>query len=124
MLHRLRVLASGYGLKADSRVGNPYDNAKAESFMKTLKQEENPAYWSVELFFVDVPIKGQSRNTLHVILPEVAERNVPSKIIKRMGLALATKPYDVFYLCHIPTQNLDNAWNTSSLIACQAAQTA
>ncbi|WP_352827113.1 hypothetical protein [Mesorhizobium sp. M0494] len=23
-----------------SRVGNPYDNARAESFMKTLKQEE------------------------------------------------------------------------------------
>ncbi len=23
-----------------SRVGNPYDSAKAESFMKTLKQEE------------------------------------------------------------------------------------
>ncbi len=23
-----------------SRVGNPYDNAKAESFMKTLKQEQ------------------------------------------------------------------------------------
>lgn len=23
-----------------SRVGNPYDNAKAESFMKTLEQEE------------------------------------------------------------------------------------
>jgi putative transposase len=23
-----------------TRVGNPYDNAKAESFMKTLKQEE------------------------------------------------------------------------------------
>jgi len=23
-----------------SRVGNPYDNAKAESFMRTLKQEE------------------------------------------------------------------------------------
>ncbi|PII37618.1 IS3 element protein InsF [Sinorhizobium meliloti CCBAU 01290] len=23
-----------------SRVGNPYDNAKAESFLKTLKQEE------------------------------------------------------------------------------------
>jgi putative transposase len=23
-----------------SRVGNPYDNAQAESFMKTLKQEE------------------------------------------------------------------------------------
>ena len=23
-----------------SRIGNPYDNAKAESFMKTLKHEE------------------------------------------------------------------------------------
>jgi transposase InsO family protein len=23
-----------------SRIGNPYDNAKAESFMKSLKQEE------------------------------------------------------------------------------------
>jgi putative transposase len=23
-----------------SRIGNPYDNAKAQSFMKTLKQEE------------------------------------------------------------------------------------
>ena len=23
-----------------SRVGNPYDNAKAESFIKTLKQEQ------------------------------------------------------------------------------------
>ena len=27
-------------LPSMSRVGNPYDNAKAESFMKTLKQEE------------------------------------------------------------------------------------
>nr|WP_276573574.1 MULTISPECIES: integrase core domain-containing protein [unclassified Bradyrhizobium] len=26
-----------------SRVGNPYDNAKAESFMKTLKQERSTA---------------------------------------------------------------------------------
>jgi putative transposase len=30
-----------YGIRASmSRVGNPYDNAKAESFMKTLKAEE------------------------------------------------------------------------------------
>ena len=34
MLEEHGVLASM------SRVGNPYDNAKAESFMKTLKQEE------------------------------------------------------------------------------------
>ncbi|WP_376775165.1 transposase [Mesorhizobium caraganae] len=34
LLHRRGIQASM------SRVGNPYDNAKAESFMKTLKQEE------------------------------------------------------------------------------------
>jgi len=34
LLHRHDIAASM------SRVGNPYDNAKAESFMKTLKQEE------------------------------------------------------------------------------------
>jgi putative transposase len=35
-----RILA-GHGIAASmSRVGNPYDNAKAESFMKTLKAEE------------------------------------------------------------------------------------
>jgi len=32
---------AAHGIQASmSRVGNPYDNAKAESFMKTLKQEE------------------------------------------------------------------------------------
>jgi putative transposase len=35
------ALLSQHGIRASmSRVGNPYDNAKAESFMKTLKQEE------------------------------------------------------------------------------------
>jgi hypothetical protein len=35
-----RALLAGHGLKGSiSRRGNPYDNAKAESFMKTLKVE-------------------------------------------------------------------------------------
>ena len=35
-----RALLAEYGLKGSmSRRGNPYDNAKAESFMKTLKVE-------------------------------------------------------------------------------------
>ena len=35
------ALLNRHGIQASmSRVGNPYDNAKAESFMKTLKQEE------------------------------------------------------------------------------------
>jgi putative transposase len=36
-----RALLQRHDIQASmSRVGNPYDNAKAESFMKTLKQEE------------------------------------------------------------------------------------
>ncbi len=35
------ALLEAHGIQASmSRVANPYDNAKAESFMKTLKQEE------------------------------------------------------------------------------------
>ena len=35
------TLLSEHGIQPSmSRVGNPYDNAKAESFMKTLKQEQ------------------------------------------------------------------------------------
>src|SRR5882757_10225026 len=35
------VLLQAHGIRPSmSRVGNPYDNAQAESFMKTLKQEE------------------------------------------------------------------------------------
>ena len=35
------ALLKAHGVQASmSRIGNPYDNAKAESFMKTLKQEE------------------------------------------------------------------------------------
>lgn len=39
--HQYRALLERHGLQASmSRVGNPYDNAKAESFMATLKREE------------------------------------------------------------------------------------
>ena len=35
------ALLQAHGIQPSmSRIGNPYDNAKAESFMKTLKQEE------------------------------------------------------------------------------------
>ena len=37
----LPLLLDAHGIVASmSRLGNPYDNAKAESFMKTLKHEE------------------------------------------------------------------------------------
>ena len=42
--------------------------------------------------------------------------------ILRFRLALATKPHDVFFLCHLPTQNLDNSWNESVLKAAEQAK--
>jgi hypothetical protein len=80
------------------------------------------AYWSPELCFVAVPVKGMKRDTLHIIDEEVAVRNgLPSGIIQRFRLALATKPHDVFFLCHVPSQNLDNTWNSTNLAACETA---
>jgi len=38
-------------------------------------------------------------------------------------LALATKPFDVFFLAHVPTRNLDNSWNASALQASENAKT-
>ena len=43
--------------------------------------------------------------------------------IQRFRLALATKPYDVFFLCHVPTQNLDNSWNSTQPGGCEQAKT-
>ena len=51
-----------------------------------------------ELCFVNVPIKGQRRDTLHLIEEELAMQYLPSGSILRFRLALATKPYDVFFL--------------------------
>ena len=48
--------------------------------------------------------------------------NLASKKIQRFRLALASKPNDVFFLCHVPSQNLDNAWNDTNLQACVEAK--
>jgi hypothetical protein len=37
-------------------------------------------------------------------------------------LVLASKPYDAFFLCHVPTRNTDNQWNESNLAACEQAK--
>ena len=43
--------------------------------------------------------------------------------IERFRLALASKPYDSFFLCHVPSQRLDNSWNESNLAGCLQAKT-
>ena len=68
-----------------------------------------------ELCFVSVPIKGEKRDMLHLIDEEIAVQHLPAKKIKRQRLALASKPHDIFFLCIVPSQNLDNSWNATAL---------
>jgi hypothetical protein len=89
------------------QTGLPHHSvAQAKDFVRLHHDEDT--YWSPELCFVNVPIKGQTRDTLHLIDEELAMRYLPSGKILRFRLALATKPSDVFFLCHLPTRNEDN----------------
>ena len=60
---------------------------------------------------------------MHLIEEDLAMRFLPSGKILRFRLALATKPNDVFFLCRIPTRNLDNPWNRDNVAACEQAKT-
>lgn len=68
-----------------SRKGNPYDNAFAESFMKTLKVEEvylkeyktfNEAYNNIKAFIEIVYNKKRLHSSLDYIPPEEFEAEV------------------------------------------------
>jgi hypothetical protein len=73
---------------------------------------------------VDVPTKGgQKRDTMHLIDEDLALRWMDGGKIKRFRLALASKPHDVFFLCHVPSQNLDNGYNESNIEGCECAKT-
>jgi hypothetical protein len=93
----------------------------ARDFVRLHPDEEN--YWSDELCFVNVPVKGQKSNTLHLIVEDLAMQFLPSAEIMRCRLALAMKPYDTLFLCQVPTRNLDNTFNSSSLTGCEQAKT-
>ena len=95
--------------------------AQAKDFVR-LHPDEN-TYWSSELCLVSVPTKGSKRDTLHLIVEDLALRFLPSAKILRFRLALASKPYDVFFLCQVPTQNLENTFNASNLAACEQGKT-
>jgi hypothetical protein len=84
---------------------------------------DEAAYWSPELCFVNVPIKGQKKDTLHLIDEALADTFLPSGRVLRFRLALATKPFDVFFLAQLPTRNEDNTWNASALAAAEQAKT-
>lgn len=94
--------------------------SQAKDFVRLHPNEER--YWSPELCFCMVPIKGAKRDSLHLIDEDVATRFLPSGKIQRFRLALATKPNDVFFLCRIPTRNLDNSWNRDTIAGCEQAK--
>jgi hypothetical protein len=94
--------------------------AQAKDFVRLHHNEEN--YWSDELCFVSVPIQGQKKDLLHLIVENLAKQYLPSARILRHRLALASKPYDRFFLCHVPSQNLENIWNETNLRACVEAK--
>ena len=99
----------------------PHHNiAQANDWTRLHPDEVN--YWSAELCFVNVPIKGQKKDLVHLIVQELAVQYLPSNRIKQFRLALASKPNDVFFLCHVPTQNLDNSFNETAIQACELAK--
>jgi hypothetical protein len=93
--------------------------SQAKDFVRLHPAED---YWSPELCFVMVPIKGAKRDTVHLIEEDLAMRFLPSGKIVRFRLALASKPQDVFFLCRVPTRNLDNPWNRDNVTACEKAK--
>jgi hypothetical protein len=94
--------------------------SQAKDFVRLHPDEK---YWSPELCFVMVPIKGAKRDSLHLIEEDLAMAFLPSGKILRFRLALASKPHDVFFLCRIPTRNLDNSWNHGNIAGCEQAKT-
>jgi hypothetical protein len=80
------------------------------------------AYRTCELCFVRVPIKGDRHDALHLIDEELAMMYLAPKQIKRFALCLASKPHDVFFLCEVPTQNVDNSYNRTALRAIEEAR--
>jgi hypothetical protein len=98
-----------------------YPLAHAKDFTRLHHDEDG--HWSPELCFVNVPIKGQKKETLHLIAEDLAMQYLPSGRVLHFRLALATKPFDIFFLCHVPTRNTDNTSNQSNLLACERAKT-
>ena len=94
--------------------------SEAKDFVRLHPDED---YWSPELCFINVPIKGAKRDSLHLIEEDLAMRFLPSGKIQRFRLALATKPHNVFFFCRIPTRNLDNSWNSDNVDGCEQAKT-
>jgi hypothetical protein len=92
--------------------------AQAKDFVRMHPSDD---YWSNELCFVNVPTPGM-RDTKHLIIEDLAGAHLPAATIERKRLVLAAKPGDVFFLCEVPTRNLDNKYNADNVAACERAR--
>jgi hypothetical protein len=94
--------------------------ADAGDFVRIHPSEAT--HWSGELCFVRVPTKGAKNDVLHLIDEDIAMQYLEAKLILRFRLALASKPGDRFFLCIVPTTNLENTWNSTALLAIEDAK--
>jgi hypothetical protein len=96
-----------------------YSIADAKDWVRLHPDEAS--YWSEEYCFVNVPVQGQKKDTLHLIGTNLAALLPPGRV-QKFRLALASKPHDIFFVAHVPTQNLDNEWNRTHLQGCEQAK--
>ena len=96
--------------------------SEANDFVRLHPDEVN--YWTAEWCFVNVPVKGgKKREVVHLINEAIAKRHLAPGKVERYRLALASKPGNVFFLCKVPTRNLDNDWNRTAVDGCIRAKT-
>src|SRR5947207_816019 len=94
--------------------------SEAGDFVRIHPNEET--HWSPELCFVKVPVQGAKNDVLHLIDEDIAMQYLEAKQVLRFRLALASKPSDKFFLCSVPTTNLENTWNASAIEAIEDAK--
>jgi hypothetical protein len=92
----------------------------ARDFVRLHPDEDR--YWTAELCLVAVPVKGQRRDTLHLIEEELALQYLQPASIRRYRLALGSNADGGFFLCTVPSQNLDNPWNSDNAKGCEEAK--
>ena len=98
-----------------------YKISDAGDFVRLHPDEEN--YWSCPFYLVEVPIKGQKKKSkTHLVTEAIADAYLGRSKVKRVRLALASKPFDNFFLCIVPAQNEDNSFNESALRWCEVAK--
>jgi hypothetical protein len=106
------------GIPATPKALPVHSIAQAQDFVRLHPDMEK--MWSDVMYVVRVPVKGQKGEKggiLHLITEDLVPKL--SRKVKRIRLALAAKPDNSLFLCSIPDENMDNAYNATALRACE-----